>query len=134
MSSVFSRVSSMGFRAEGGVEERNWDSGGDPEKNATRLSRSVARRLDCGLARAPRLAFEVVIAGSVAEDRSSLGRLLLGLLGDESRLCIRWISVEMEVIVLMLVVNDGLARSDMGLNVPESSSGSRGGSRKRMGD
>ena len=55
---------------------------------ATRLRRSVARRLDCGWARASRLALDVVMEGSVADARSSLGRLPLELLVDESLLCI----------------------------------------------
>lgn len=67
-----------------------WESGdevggGEPD-SATWLSRSVARRLEPGVARAFLLAVEVVIDGSVALDRSSRGlRPLLDL--DESLLC-----------------------------------------------
>ena len=72
---------------------------------ATRLSRSVARRLDCGLARAFLLAFDVVMDGSVAEARKSRGRLLL-FLGDDSLLCIweRRISADGEAMIMVAVV------------------------------
>lgn len=67
-----------------------WESGetgagGEPE-TATWLSRSVARRVEPGVARAFLLAVEVVMEGSVALERSSLGRRPpLDL--DESLLC-----------------------------------------------
>ena len=68
-----------------GEEDRMEDSGGEPEMKATRLRSSVALRLDCELAREFRLALDVVMDGSVAEARSSLGLLLLLLLRvDES--------------------------------------------------
>ncbi len=73
---------------------------------ATRLSRSVARRLDCGLARAFLLAFDVVMDGSVADARKSRGRLLLLFLGDDSLLCIweRRISEDGEAMIVAAVV------------------------------
>jgi len=65
-------------------------SGGDPDMKAIRLNNSVALRLDCELARAFRLALEVVIEGSVADALSSLGLLWLLLLRvEESLRCMR---------------------------------------------
>lgn len=69
-----------------GDADRMMDSGGDPEMMATLLNISRARRLDCEFARALRLAFDVVMDGSVADALSNLGRLPLDL-GDESLLC-----------------------------------------------
>jgi len=60
------------------------ESGGEPEMKAIRLNSSVALRLDCELASEFRLALDVVMDGSVAEARSSLGLLLLVLRVDES--------------------------------------------------
>lgn len=60
------------------------ESGGEPEMKATRLSSSVALRLDWELASEFRQALEVVMDGSVADARSSLGLLLLLLRVDES--------------------------------------------------
>lgn len=68
-----------------GDADRTRDSGGEPEMMATLLSMSRALRLDWELARALRLALEVVMDGSVAEALSSLGLLLLDL-GEESLL------------------------------------------------
>lgn len=53
----------------------------------TRLNRSVARRLDWGLARASRLALDAVSDGSVTQALRSLG--LLFVLEDESLLDMR---------------------------------------------
>ena len=99
-----SMLSNMGVRADRGDADLIIESGGEPEMKATRLSRSVARRLDCGLARAFLLAFDVVMDGSVAEARKSRGRLLL-FLGDDSLLCIweRRISEDGEAMVRPVV-------------------------------
>lgn len=61
-------------------------------ETATRLSRSVARRLVLGVATTPALGLMVVMDGSVALARSSRGRRLLLSLGrgDESLLGRRW--------------------------------------------
>jgi hypothetical protein len=76
----------MADRAERGEDGRMMESGGEPEENATLFSSSVARRLEWELARELRLALEVVMDGSVAEARRSLGRLLLlELRMEESR-------------------------------------------------
>jgi len=71
-----------------GVADRMMELGGDPDTIATLLSMSSARRLDCALQRALRLAFDVVMDGSVADALSSLGRLPL-FLGDDSRRDVR---------------------------------------------
>jgi hypothetical protein len=84
-----STLTYMTVRVASGDAERMTESGGEPEMTATRLSRSVARRLDCELASALRLALDVVMDGSVAEARSSRGLLLVVLRGDESLLCMR---------------------------------------------
>ena len=68
-----------------GVEDRITGSGGEPDMMATLLSISSARRLDCELHKAFRLALDVVMDGSVAEALSNLGRLP-PFFGDESRL------------------------------------------------
>ena len=60
----------------------------EPEMTTTRFRRSVARRLDCELAKALRPTLEVVMDGSVTAALSSLGLLLSEFLGDESLLCI----------------------------------------------
>lgn len=60
------------------------ESGDEPDVKATRLSNSVALRLDCELASEFRLALDVVMDGSVAGARSILGLLLLLLRVDES--------------------------------------------------
>jgi hypothetical protein len=83
------RSSYIGDIREGvemGDADRMMASGGEPEMMATLLNMSRARRLDCEFARALRLAFDVVMEGSVADALSSLGRLPLGL-DDESLLC-----------------------------------------------
>lgn len=70
-----------------GVADRMMESGGEPDMTATLLSMSSARRLVCELARALRLALDVVMDGSVADALSNLGRLpLFPFLGDESLL------------------------------------------------
>jgi hypothetical protein len=74
----------MEARADMGDEDLMTESGGEPETKATRLSSSVALWLDWELARAFRQALEVVMDGSVADARSSLGLLLLLLRVDES--------------------------------------------------
>lgn len=62
-------------------------SGAGPEYTAMRLSSSAALCVDCGLDMAPRLAFDVVvIVGSVALARSSLGRRRRSGRGEDSRL------------------------------------------------
>jgi len=67
-----------------GDEDRMTESGGELEVKATRLNRSVARRLDWGLASEFLLALDVVMEGSVADARSSLGLRLLSLRTNES--------------------------------------------------
>lgn len=80
----------MGDRADSGDAERMDESGGEPDTKATLFNMSVARPHDCELARALRLALEVVIDGSVADALRSLGRRLLEEehRGEESLLCI----------------------------------------------
>jgi hypothetical protein len=82
-------LSNMGVRLGIGDADLMMESGGDPDTKATRLRRSVARRLDCELARELRLAFDVVMDGSVADALSSLGRLALELRVEESLRCMR---------------------------------------------
>lgn len=67
-----------------GLWERGDDEFGGELEKATWFSRSVARRLVPGVASALRLAVDGVMEGSVALERSSLGRRLLDL--DESLL------------------------------------------------
>jgi hypothetical protein len=73
-------VSNMESRADIGDEGLITESGGELEKKATRLSRSVARRLDFAVDSSTLAMLEVVMAGSVAEARRSLGLALLLLL------------------------------------------------------
>jgi hypothetical protein len=70
-----STLSNMAVRTDKGDVDRVTESGGEPEMKATRLRSSVALRLDCELARAFRLAWEVEMDGCVAEARISLGLL-----------------------------------------------------------
>lgn len=97
----------MGDRADNGDVERVTESGGEPETKATRDNRSDARPHEFELARALRLALEGVMDGSVATALSSLGRRLLESLGDESLLCMRRGSRELEPMVLKLSVGRG---------------------------
>jgi len=76
----------MGLWADPGDDPRYKDSGEAPDTQATWLRRSVALLFGCGLARTPRLTKEVVMEGSVAQARGSLGLLLL-LDVEESRRC-----------------------------------------------
>lgn len=90
-----SYIGDIGDGVARGDVARMTESGGEPDMIATLLSISSARRLDCELARALRLALEVVMEGSVADALSSLGRLPL-FLGDESLLTIRRESGDVE--------------------------------------
>jgi hypothetical protein len=62
-----------------GLWERGDDDAGGEVDTATWFSKSVARLLVPGVANALRLAVDVVMEGSVALERSSLGRRLLDL-------------------------------------------------------
>lgn len=75
--------SNIAVRVDSGEGDLITESGGEPEMKATRLSRSVALR-DCELASELPLALDVVMDGSVAAARRSLGLLLLSLRADES--------------------------------------------------
>lgn len=83
-------LSNMEVLAERGDEDLITEWGGELEMKATLLNRSVARRLDWELASEFRLALDVVMDGSVAEARNSLGLLLLLLRSDESLRDIGW--------------------------------------------
>lgn len=89
----------MGVRDDSSDVDLKTESGGEPDTNATRLNNSVALRPGC-VARAFRLAFEVVMDTSVADARSSLGLLIPALRSDESLRCIRPESEESEAIVV----------------------------------
>lgn len=88
----------MADREESKDVDRRTESGGEPETNATRLSKSVALRPDC-VASASRLTFEAVMDGSVADARISLGLRELEVRSAESLRCIRPESVDSEAMV-----------------------------------
>ncbi len=73
-------LSNMESREDIGDEGLMTESGGELEKKATRLSSSVARQLDFAVSSFTLPMLEFVMAGSVAEARSSLGLALLLLL------------------------------------------------------
>lgn len=87
---------------DGRTEIGEEDPGGEPETKA-RVRRSVAR-FDW-LQRAFRLALEVVMEGSVAVARSSLGLLLLALRSDESLRCMRESGVSVSEAIMMTKVD-----------------------------
>jgi hypothetical protein len=77
-------LSNMGDRVDSSDVDLSMESGGEPETKAIRVNSSVALRPGC-VARAFDSAVEVVMEGSVAVARRSLGLLA----ADESLLCIR---------------------------------------------
>jgi len=83
------------------------ESGGEPEMKATRLRSSVARRLDWELASEFLEALDVVMEGSVADARSSLGLRALQLRVDDSLLAMGRDS-DGEAMSTMLVLEDNL--------------------------
>jgi hypothetical protein len=90
----------MDDREDSSDEDRRTDSdGGEPETNAIRLNNSVALRSDC-VASASRLTLEVVIDGSVAEARISLGLLVQAARSAES---LRWMRPEPEASEAMVM-------------------------------
>jgi len=80
-----STLSNIDDRTEMGDVDLRIESGGELEMKA-RVKSSAALRLDW-FARAFRLALDVVMEGSVAEARSSLGLLLLAIRSAESLRC-----------------------------------------------
>jgi hypothetical protein len=91
LSNIDDRVDSMDA-------DLSMESGGEPDTKAIRVNSSVALRPGC-VERALGLAFEVVMDGSVADARRSLGLRELRLLFEESLLCMRPESEEAEPIV-----------------------------------
>lgn len=97
-----STLSYMDDRVDSRDAVLRMESGGEPDTKATRLSSSDALLPGC-VARAFGLALEVVMDGSVAVARSSLGLLSPMLRSEESLLCILLELDVAEAIMLVLL-------------------------------